>query len=165
MADYPLYNGVASSWADVAVTVQGLDMPLLTLADIQAINTGSSVEVGEQRRGGRVIATTTGSGSSEAGMTLYRSGFQNFLRGLKKAAEGLGHVRGAQVYVSLVHFNVVVQHTPPGAEEILEVRIKGCRYLARTLNGSEGTDADLVEVTLNPKEVVDVIDGIEVSLL
>lgn len=159
--DYPIYDGIAPSWADVIVRIQKTGLPLIEMKDIQSINTGSTVELGESRAGGRVMKRTTGSLSNEASMTLYREGFQKMLRGLKAAAP----TRGNQRLISLVHFNVQIQHTPPGSDDIFEVRIKGCRYTARNLNGSEGTDADVVEVTLNPIEIADVIDGEEVVLL
>lgn len=159
--DYPILDGIAPSWADIIVKAATAGGPLLDIKDIQAISTGTSVEVGEQRAGGRVRKRTTGDVSNEASMTLYREGWQKLLRGLKDQAPLRGNTR----LVGLVHFGLQVIHTPPGSVEIYEVRIKGCRLMGRNLNGSEGTDADLVEVALNPIEIVDVIDGEEVAIL
>jgi len=165
--DYPVLNGVAPSWADIIIRATPEGAPLLDIKDIAAINTNTAVEVGNQygASGGRLIRRTTGQVSYEASMTLYRSGYQKFIRGLKVAAETAGFVRGNQVLISLVHFGIQVQHTPINDVEIYEYRIKGCRFLGRDLNGAEGTDADQVEVALNPIEIVDMIDGKEVACI
>jgi hypothetical protein len=52
--------------------------------------------------------------------------------------------------------------TPPGSTDLLEYKVKGCRMLGRTIDSSEGDDAQQVEVPLSTIEVVDVIDGVEV---
>lgn len=165
--EFPVLDGIVPSWADIIVKITPNGAPVLSVKDIQAINSGVSVEVGEQRgaSGGRVIKRTTGSVSYEASMTLYRDGYQKLLRGLNVAAESSQLVRGNQRAISLVHFGIQVQHTPPGSVEIFEYRIKGCRLLGRNLNGTEGTDADVVEVALNPLEIVDMIDGKEIAWL
>jgi hypothetical protein len=160
--DFPVLDGIAPSWADIKVTLSGSGLVLLDMRDIAAINTGRTVEVGEQRApSGQVIKTTSGSLSSEASWTLYRSGFQKMLRTLGAAAP----VRGNQRLVSLVHFNIQIMHTPPGDVEIYERRIKGCRYLTDGLNGAEGTDADKVEISLHTKQIADVIEGVEYVML
>jgi hypothetical protein len=165
--DYPILDGVAPSWADIIIRATPDGAPLIDIKDIAAINTNSVVEVGEQRgaSGGRVVRRTTGQVSYEASMTLYRSGYQKLVRGLKAAAESAGLLRGNQVLISLVHFGIQVQHTPFNDVEIYEYRIKGCRLLGRDLNGAEGTDADQVEVALSPLEIVDMIDGKEIAWL
>jgi len=162
--EFPVLDGVAPSWADIIIKASPVaDGSLIDIKDIQAINTGSTVEFGEQRgaSGGRVIKRTTGSVSYEASMTLYREGYQKLLRALKGSAPK----RGNQRALAIVPFNIQVMHTPPGSVEIFEYRIKGCRIAGRALNGAEGTDADLVEVQLNPIEIADVIDGEEVVML
>jgi hypothetical protein len=159
--DFPVLDGIAPSWADVLVKLTANGAPVLDVRDISAINSGISVEYGEQKAGGRVMKTTSGEESCEGSMTLYREGYQKLLRALKDIAP----VRGPQKLVALVHFDVQIQHTPPGATEIFEYRLKGCRLKGRTLNGAEGTDADKVEVPLHVKQIVDVIDGEEVAHL
>jgi hypothetical protein len=159
--DYPVLDGIAPSWADIAVRVSPLGGNLIEIGDIAAIDTGWDVEVGEQREGGLVIKRTTGSVTSEATMTLYASGWQKLLRGIK----ALAPLRGNQRLISLVHFGVNVQFTPPGADDILEFRIKGCRIIGRKIAAAEGTDAQQVEVPLSPLQVVDVIDGEEIAAI
>lgn len=160
--DFPVLDGIAPSWADITVTLSGSGLVLLDMRDIAAINTGRTVEVGEQRApSGQVIKTTTGSLSSEASWTLYRSGFQKMLRTLLAAAP----TKGNRKQVSLVHFNIQIMHTPPNDDDIYIRRLKGCRVLTDALNGAEGTDADKVEVGMHVKQIADVIDGNEVVLL
>ena len=165
--DYPILNGVAPSWADIIVRATPEGGALLDVKDIAAINTSCTVEVGEQRgaSGGRVIRRTTGSVSYEASMTLYRSGYQKLLRNLMAAAEASNLVRGNQRTIALVHFTVEIQHTPINDVEIYSRIVKGCRLLGDSFSDAEGTDAEQVEVTLNPIEIVNVIDGKEVAWL
>lgn len=165
--NYPIYNNVAPSWADLQSFVSGLDLQLFEMEDVNAINTSSTVEVGEQLKGGRVHATTTGSLANEFTMTFYSQGFQVFLERLADAALALGggYVRGDQARVSLVHFNVHLLFTPPTSDAIEEVEINGVRYTGRTRNVSQGTDANMVEVTFHAKEIVDSVNGKKAVLL
>lgn len=157
--DFPILDGIAPSWADISVRATPNGGNLITMGDIAAINSGWTVEVGEQREGGRVIKRTRGSVSYEAGWTLYASGYQKLLRALVEVAPR--NAKG-QALLSLAHFLIHVQWTPPGADDILEYKIKGCRLLGRTIDSSEGDDAQQIEMSLSTIEVVDVIDGVEV---
>ena len=161
--DFPVLDGICPSFADIGVTFTKTGLALIEMADIKSINTGTTVEVGEQRgaSGGRVMKRTTGNVKNEASCVLYRSGYQKLLRGLKSAAP----VKRGQRLISLVHFQIKVAHTPPGEVEIFEYVIRGCRLMGRDLNSQEGTDADTVDVKLNPLEIADIIDGEEVVLL
>jgi hypothetical protein len=161
--DYPIYNGIAPSWADFSLKISGTDITLIEMKDISAVNTSRTVEVGEQRgaSGGRVMSRTTGSSSQEASVTLYKSGLIQLYRGLLAAAP----VRGNQKVISLVHFDMHLQWTPAGSVEIFDRRVKGCRVIGDTMNGAEGTDADQVEVPLSVIQIVDMVDGFEVVLL
>jgi hypothetical protein len=160
---YPSVNGYSPSWADIKIsfTVDGGD--LLEEVDIMSIKWSRKVEVGEQRgtSGGRVMARTTGQGSQEASMSVYRSGLRRLVKSLMAKAP----TRGNQVVISLVSFDILIQHTPPGETEIYTTKIKGCRYLGDADDMKEGNEADKVEVTLNPIEIANIIDGQEVVLL
>ena len=156
--DYPVYNGIAPSWADVIVRLTGTDVPLLEAKDIVSLDDSSTVEVGETTAGGRVMKTTTGKGKNEASFKLYREGL--ILRGLL-----VRPCARPQKILSLVHFDVEIQFTPPGSDEIFLKRWKGCRVVGDAESGAEGTDAQQVDVTLHVKEIVRVIDGVEVVLL
>lgn len=164
--DYPVLDGIAPSFADIALKITPAGGPILTTKDFAALSSGRTVEVGEQRgaSGGRVMRRTTGSISYEASITFYRSGLQKLLR----AFAGLAPTRGNQKIVGLVHFGVQIQHTPPfasGDVEIYERRWKGCRIIGDTHDNAEGTDADQIEVPVSVIEIVDIIDGQEVVLL
>lgn len=159
--DFPVLDGVSPSWADIAVRISPNGGNLIELGDIQAINTNSTVEDGEQREGGRLIAVTTGSVTYEASMTLYASGYRKLIRGLRASMP----TRGAQRIISLARFSINIQWTPPGSEEIYERRIKGCRIRSNGNDSSEGNDAKLYEIDLRPIEIVDVFDGIEHVML
>jgi hypothetical protein len=159
--DFPVLNGIAPSWADVVVKAAATGAAILEMKDIAAINSGRTVEVGEQRAGGRVMKRTTGSGSQECSITLYRDGFQKMLRNLK----ALAPMRGDQRLLTLVVFGIQYMYTPPGSTEIYERRIKGCRILTDAMNDTEGTEAQKVEVGISTVEIADVIDGEEVLLI
>lgn len=157
--DYPVLDGIAPSWCDISVRATPKGGSLIKVGDISAISSGWTVEIGEQREGGRVIKRTRGSGSYEASWTLYASGYQKLLRALVAIAPR--NDKG-QALLSLAHFLIHVQWTPPGATDILEYKIKGCRLLGKTIDSSEGDDAQQIEMPLSTIEVVDIIDGVEV---
>jgi hypothetical protein len=176
--DNPLINGFAPSWCDIAVRISPGGGPLIELGDIASIDYNGSVEIGEQREGGRVVNRTRGSVTYEASMTLYASGYQKLLAGLVAAAP----LRGAQSLLSLAVFSINIQFTPPtgggvagqaigavagalGVGGIFETRLKGCRVIGRNISAAEGNDAQQVEVPLSVIEIVDVIGGKEIVLV
>lgn len=161
--DFPIYDGIAPSWADIIVRATPAGGALIEMKDIAEISTGTSLEIGEQRgaSGGRVIRRTTGAGSAEASITFYRSGYQKMLRALMALAPR----RGNQRLISLVHFGIQIQFSVPGDAEIYESRLKGCRFKGRTMNHAEGSEADKVEQPLSLVEIADMIDGEECVLL
>jgi hypothetical protein len=160
---YPSLNDIEPSWADIALTFSIGGGQFLDMEAIKALKWNRKVEVGERRgaSGGRVMARTTGQGSQEASATLYRSGLRQLIRALMDQAP----VRGNQAVISLVSFDITVQHTPPGEFDIYQTIIKGCRYLGDADDMKEGNEADTVECTLNPIEIAQFIDGREVVLL
>lgn len=157
--DFPVYDGVAPSWADFALRISGTNINLCEVGDVAACSFGWTVEVGEQREGGRVIKRTRGSVSNEGSITFYASGWQKVMRALLQAAPRNAK---SQAQLSLVHFDVHRIWTPPGSTDLLEDKAKGCRILGRTIDASEGDDAQQVEVPLSVLELVDVIDGVEI---
>jgi hypothetical protein len=161
--EFPSLNDIAPSWADIQTTHTVSGGSLLDMIDYSGIKFSSKVETGEQRgaSGGRVMKRTTGSLKHTASATYYRSG----LRKLVKALVPLAPTRGNQSLVSLVPFDVLIQHSPPGESEIYTVKIKGCRLLGIDMSMTEGNDADKVECDINPIEIVNIIDGKEVVLL
>ncbi len=159
----PTVDAVECSWADIGVTARITGGSLVELADIAAIKSSRSVDVGVRKgaSGGRIMARTAGEISYDASITFYKGGLRRF----KKALMAVAPTRGNQVLISLVSFDVLVQHTPLGESEIYQRKIRGCRYLGDSDDLGEGVDADQVEVTINPIEIFDIIDGKEVVLL
>jgi hypothetical protein len=164
---YPSLADIEPSWADIDVTATITGGALLEMADIKSIKWSRKVEVGEKRgaSGGRVMSRTTGSLSQDASAVFYRSGTTALLTNLMNQAVILGYTRGNQVIVSLVAFDIMIQFTPPGTSDIWETKLKGCRYLGDVGDMKEGADADTWECTLNPLEVVELINGVEIALL
>lgn len=161
--NFPILDGVEPSFADIAIRVKPDGGSLVDIVDIVSINTATSLEIGETRGpGGWVRKRTSGRPSQEASMTLWRSGWQTFLRDLK----ALAPVAGGQRRISLVHFTIYVAHALPAPNdaEIWEYRIKSCRVAGRTINAAEGSEAQQVEVPLSTSQIADVIDGEEVIL-
>jgi len=164
--EYPLLDGFAPSWADFSLKIQPVGVSLLTARDVKSLTSGSTVEIGVQKAGGRVRQTTVGEVSHEGSFVLYLSGARKFERALKDAALAQGFVRdGGVVQVSLVFFQVDYLFTPPGSVEIIERRLKGCRLLSDNEAPSEGTDATTVDYKIHVTERVKVVDGVEIALL
>lgn len=180
---FPFINGAAPSWADIKVSlspprpVGGLGAvagaatavaaaagaSFLTMQMLQAINTGVQVEVDDVRgaSGGRVLARTTGEQSQTCSLTFYSTGFDDFLFKIGTIAP----LRGAQRRVSLVSFDIDYQYKMPGEVALKGTRIRGCRYLGRERNDSQGNAAALVTVPISCVSIVDVVNGIEHSAL
>jgi hypothetical protein len=160
--EFPILDGICPSWADVKVTAVITGGPVVEMKDIKAINSGRSLEVGVQRgAGGRKKKRTTGQPDDEGSITLYRSGFQDALRALAAVAPQRGNER----MISLVHFNIIWQYSVLGDPQIYERRMKGCRWMGDTMNDTEGSDPQEVEVPLSVMQIADVIDGVEVVLV
>jgi hypothetical protein len=160
---FPSLNDIEPSWADIATTFTVYGGDALDMADIASLKWDDKVTVGERRgaSGGRVMARTTGALDSAASAELYRSGHRRLIKSLMAKAPQ----RGNQRLISLVGFDILIQHTPPGEVEIYTVKLKGCRLLGRALDMKEGTDADKVAVELNPMSIVEIINGLEVVLI
>src|SRR5665213_779363 len=159
---FPSLNGIAASWADVQTTITPDQATALQTIDYSAINWDRAVTVGEQRgaSGGRVMARTTGSVAYTADATFYYSGYRALLKSLMQNAP----TRGNQKIISGVSFDILIQHSVPGDPEIYTVKLKGCRLLGDAAKLKEGTDADQLDLTLNPIEIVNIINGVEVAM-
>ena len=160
---FPSINDFAVSWADIAITFTVPGGLTLTGDDVASIKWSRKVDVGEQRgaSGGRVMARTLGSGTQEASANFYRPGLSK----LEDALAAVAPSRGNQKIISAVGFDILIQHTPLGSSLIYTTKIKGCRYLGDSDDNKEGNDADQIEVTLNPIEIVRIKNGVEIVLL
>lgn len=160
--DFPLIDGVVPSWADIGVKATPKGSAIIDVNDIAAVKRSRSVEVGEQKQGGRVVARTTGEVKYEFSWTLYRSGHARLLEVL---AEHAPIRQGNQARISLVPMFVQVQHTPFGSTRIYDWRAKGVRLTGDTMDAGEGSEADKVEVPTSVIEIVDFIKGKEVLFI
>jgi hypothetical protein len=165
--DFTQLDNISPSWADLSCKARGSGIALFRMKDLKAINTSSSVEIGEGQglSGGRVTRWSTGAVKNEGSLTFYHGGYTEALTNLRAAAEAQNLKRGNQFLISLVHFDLVFQWSPPGTAEIFETRLLGCRFKGRTLNGAEGVELQEVEVPLKVGEIVDFVDGKEYVFL
>jgi hypothetical protein len=155
----------ATSWANAKIAITPYDGVVLDDADIAAISHSGTVEVGVQKSGNRTRARTEGEASYEASITFYRSGLKKLRDALVAVAPEYA-VRGNQIRISMITFDVDIHHSPPGQAPIQHTRIKGSRMIGYTDDMAEGPDADQVEIPLHVVEVATVLDdGREVVLL
>lgn len=139
--EYPSLNGIVPSWADIKITLPIYDGQSVEETDIAAIKWSDKVDKGVMRgtSGGRKKARTTGQYDADASITFYRSGWRRFRSGLVAINQK----------ISLVGFDVLIQHTPPGESNIYNVKISGCCVIGRSHDMSEGTDPEKVEIPLS----------------
>jgi hypothetical protein len=158
----PLLNGEEVSYADLQISFLPPDGNAIKEFGIHEFNSSEDSEIGEVRgtTGGRVVARTTGNMKLEASMIMSRRGAQNFIRQLSKNAP----TRNGRKLYGRVPFDVVQFSTPLGSDEIYEKRILGCRIAGNKLALKEGNEHDKVELKLHPMDIVEIVDGEEVSL-
>ncbi len=152
---FPSVQGQESSWADITATFNIPGGATVGLVDIEGIKWSRKVEVGESRgaSGGRVMKRTAGSESVEASATMTRSGVAQLVEALEVAAMDGGFVRGNEVIISGVAFDILIQHTPSGDSRIYTAKLSGCRYLGDSDDNKQGNEADMIELTLNPIKI------------
>lgn len=158
---YPTINGIAPSWADIAVRLTPTAGKLIEMGSIKSLKSSRKLERGRQREGGRTIKRTTGQIDYEAEMELYLDGLHELIDGLAAGAPTSGN----QVRLGLASFLINVQWSVPNDSRIFERRIKGCMLAGDTLDAAEGTDAQTITIPLDPIEIADVKDGVEYILI
>jgi hypothetical protein len=143
--EFPTLNEVEPSWADIRVNFPIYGGQTVVTPDIAAIKWSDKVEVGTVRgtNGGRKSKRTTGQYDCDGAITFYRSGWGIFRTALATRNKK----------ISLVGFDIIIQHTPPGVADILSVKILGCRILGRSLDMAEGSDAEKIEIPINPMRI------------
>lgn len=152
---FPSVDGDECSWADIGVTCNVPGGANFDWVDLEGIKWSEKVEVGSTRgtSGGRVMKTTAGSLTSEASATATRSGVLQLITQLEIAAESAGMVRGNEVIISGVRFDILIQHTPLGSTHIYTTKMRGCRFLGDADDMKQGNEGDMIELTLNPIQV------------
>lgn len=141
------------SWADGAVNIltTGATVPLL---DIESWKWGVKNERGESRGiSGRVKKRTRGQPSYEGSASATRAGWMVVLEAIEAVAVTLGLVRDDKVIIGGVDFDVIIQHSPLGDTRIYAVKMSGCSLDGFSSDMKQGSDADIIEMTLNPLEV------------
>jgi len=153
--DYPSVDGDECSWADIGLTIQMQNAQSVPWTDVEAFKSGVKLDVGQSRgtSGGRVMKETAGAESSEASITVTRSGEALLIEQLEQAAVALGLTRGDEVMIGRVRFSILAQWTPLGSSRIYATRLTGCRYKGFSDDAKQGTDPDSIEITLNPIKI------------
>lgn len=148
--EYPTLNEVAPSWSDLSLSFPMYGGDTVKLTDIAAVKWSDSVEMGMYRgtNGGRKSRRTTGQYDCECTVTFYKAGWVAFQEALA----------ALNPKISLVGFDILIQHTPPGSAKIFTVKVTGCRIAGRSADMAEGSDADQIEVAMNPMLIED--DGV-----
>lgn len=161
--DFPTLQGDAPSWADIETTFSVYEGKVLDMADLAGVKWGRKVEIGEQRgTGGRLRARTGGRPSYEGSMTIYRSAYLAFMRALMEKAptDAAGRKR-----VGKVAFDILIQFTPEGTDDVHIVNMKGCRLMEDGEDSKDSADPNQIECALHVMEIVNIIDGVEVLLV
>jgi hypothetical protein len=163
--EYPSLNDVAPSWADIKTIVNISGGQTVVDIDYKSIKWSSKVERGEQAgaSGGRVMKRTTGSVKDEGSCEYYKSGLRKLLKAIV-GSTGI-YTRGNQQLISLVSFDILIQHSVPGDDEIYEEVMRGCRLSSFESSMAEGNDAEIVPMDLAPMYCAWLIGGKEVVLL
>lgn len=108
------------------------------------------------------MSRTRGQASNEASASITRGSLWT----LFEAFAAVAPQRGNQRLISLVHFDLLVQHTPITTDLIFTTKFKGCRYLGDSDDMKDGNESDVIELTLNPLEIANILrDGTEIVLI
>lgn len=147
---YPTLNDVEPSWADISISFPVYGGETVVTFDIAAVKWNDKVDMGVVRgtNGGRKSKRTTGQLDNDAAVTFYASGWRKFRRTLASK----------NPRISLVGFDIIIQHTPPGSFDIFNMKIAGCRVAGRSADMAEGADANKIEIAVNPMLIEE--DGI-----
>lgn len=161
-------NGRAVSWSELLATTNIVGSIPFPQPDLKSCDHGSKVDQSDKRgaSGGRVTARTTGALTNTATATWYRAGLRDFKKALTSAAMAAGHINSdGHVQLSKVKFDLVITHSYDDDPEIYCIKLLGCSLVGDSLKHAEGTEADTVDVELNPLHRVEVINGVDTVLL
>ncbi len=157
-------NGAAVSWAEIDCTLDIIGGASVPDVDFKSLDHETAVTRGDQiGAGGKVVKRTTGAPKSSASGSVYRDG----LRALKRAIMTVAPADSAgRLQLSKVAFNLIIKHSMPGETEIYTLKLLGCHLDKNAFKHDSGsTDADTVDIDLNPIDIVEIIDGVETVLL
>lgn len=140
------------SWADLQATLNIPGGKTVEVTDFEGFKWARKLDVGESRglSGGRPKKRTKGSASYEGSATATRGGWMGLMEALEEAAVARGQVRGNEVIVSGIGFDLILQHTPLGEDRIYTTKMGGCRYLGDSSDMKQGNEADMIEIVTTP---------------
>lgn len=149
---FPSVNEHESSWADITATCNVIGGATLPLFDLEGIKWGRKLTRGMSRgtSGGRPMKKTAGSVEYEGSLVTNRAGAEAIREALETIAEAAGLVRGNEVIISGVSFDIMIQHTPLGSSRIYTVKMAGCTYDGDSNDSAQGNDPDTIEIELAP---------------
>lgn len=152
---FPSVNEDECSWADIEATINVPGGRQLPLIDLEGIKWGRTLTRGISKgtSGGRPMKKTAGSLEVEGSLVTSRSGHAAMMEALEAAAEELGLVRGDEVIISGVRFDILIQHTPLGSSRIYTAKLTGCSFDGDSSDMAQGESPDTLEVALNPLQV------------
>lgn len=142
------------SWADVAITLLIPGGATVPVFDVESWKWARKNERGLSRgTSGRPKKRTRGQPSFEGACTATRGGWMLLIEAIEAAAVALGLVRDDKVVIGGVDFDVLIQHTPLGDTRIYAVKLTGCSLDGDSSDMKQGSEADMIELTLNPLEI------------
>jgi hypothetical protein len=144
------------SWADLEATLLVPGGATVKITEAEAFKWSAKLDVGESRglSGGRIMKRTHGAASYEASATATRGGWMGIIEAVEAAAVTLNQVRGDVVKIGGVEFDLLLQHSPLGDPKIYTAKVRGCRLLGMSSDMKQGNEADMIELTLNPVEII-----------
>lgn len=154
---YSSVNVHECSWADAEFDMSIVGGAKISLVDLEAAKWSSKLEraITKGSSGGRPMKRTRGDLSHEATITASRGGWMIILEALEVLAESIpGRVRGDQVIVGGLEFDILIQHSPQGDSRIYATKLRGCSNDGWSSDMKQGNEADMIEVPVNPIEIL-----------
>lgn len=128
MADTPIINGHAYSWASIVAALDGVDTP-----DFTEFMYSPSQEIGKVRgMGRRVKGTTVGESDGEGSFTMLKG---QAAKWIKQMGDGF----------MTIPFNVTISYDEDGEGGIVTDELFGCRITKVEDAPKQGTDAATVK--------------------
>jgi hypothetical protein len=142
------------SWADIAATILAPAGPTVNLLDIEGWKWSAKNErTVSKGTSGRPKKRTRGSPNYDGSASATRGGWMQILEAIEEIAIALGQVRGDQVIIGGIDFDVLIQHTPLGDSRIYAAKLKGCSLDGFSSDMKQGNEFDIIELDLNPMEI------------
>ncbi len=154
-------NAFECSWLDGSCTFAVPGGDTIDDFDWTAFKCERTVSRGERKRLGLTVKTTVGSLAQSASITISRTSHRKLMEALAKHAREIGGVKR----LSTVLFTILVQWTPIGDTQIYQRKFYACSMGKDSDDASDGDDPHNIEIDLQPRRIVDILDdGSEVTL-